>query len=516
METGVHLHPGQVVLLIAEEEHKPEQELVLIHLLNMVEVIVLDLLQRARIATHKIVLLMETGVHSHHGQAVQLLAEEEHKPEQEHVLIHLLNTAETIVLGLRQRAKVATHKIVQLMETGVHSHHGQAVHLNAEEEHKPEQELAQIHLLNTAETIVLGLRQRAKGATHKIVQLMETGVHSHPGQAVQLIAEEEHRPERELALIHLLNTAETIVLGLRQRARVATHKIAQLMEDGVHSHPGQAVQLIAEEEHKPEQEPVQTQLLNMEGRIVLGLRQRARIATHKIVLLMETGVHLHPGQAVQLIAEEEQKPEQEHVLIHLLNMVEVIVQGILQKAKVATHTIVQLMEVGLHSHPGQAVQLIAEEELKPEQGPALTQLPNTVEVIVQGILQKAKVATHTIVQLMEVGLHSHLGQVVQLIAEEEHRPEQGPALTQLPNTVEVIVQGILQKAKVATHIIVQLMEVGLHSHLGQVVQLIAEEEHRPEQEPVLTQVLSMEGGIVRGILLKARLATPMTVQVTIP
>ena len=56
---------------------------------------------------------MEDGVHSHHGQAVQLIAEEEHKPEQELAQIHLRNMVEMIVLGLRQRAKVATHTIVR-------------------------------------------------------------------------------------------------------------------------------------------------------------------------------------------------------------------------------------------------------------------------------------------------------------------------------------------------------------------------------------------------------------------
>ena len=82
--------------------------------------------------------------------------------------------------------------------------------------------------------------------------------------------------------------------------------------------------------------------------------------------------------------------------------------------------------------------------------------------------------------------------------------------------MEVIVQGILQKAKVATHTIVQLMEAGVHSHSGQAVQLIAEEEQKPEQELALIHFLNMAEVIVQGILQRARIATPKTVQVTIP
>ena len=117
------------------------------------------------------------------------------------------------------------------MEVGLHSRHGQAVQLNAPEEHKPEQELAQIHLLNMVEMIVLGLRLRAKVATPTIVLFMEDGVHSHLGQAVQLIAGEELKPEQELAQIHLLNTVEVTALDFLQRARIVTPMTAQVMTD---------------------------------------------------------------------------------------------------------------------------------------------------------------------------------------------------------------------------------------------------------------------------------------------
>ena len=241
---------------------------------------------------------------------------------------------------------------------------------------------------------------------------MEAGVHLHLGQAVQLNAEEEHKPEQEPVLTHLLNTVEVIVLVLRLRATVATPTIVPFMEAGLHSHPGPIVQLIAEEEHKPEQEPVLTHLLNTVEVIVLVLRLRATVATPTIVPFMEAGLHSHPGPIVQMIAEEEHKPEQEPVLTHLLNTVEVIVLVLHLRAKVATPIIVPFMEAGLHSHLGQAAQLIAEEEHKPEQEPVLTQLLNTVEVFAQEIPQKARLATPTIVQLMEVGLHSLPGPIV--------------------------------------------------------------------------------------------------------
>ena len=180
-------------------------------------------------AAPTIVRLMEAGVHSHPGRPVQKLAEEGQKPEQGPVLTHLLNMVEVIVLGLRQRAKVATPTIVLFMEDGVHSQLGQAVQLIAEEEHKPEQEPALIHLLNTAETIVPGLCLRPKVATPTIVLFMEAGLYSHPGQAVQLIAEEDLKPNQELAQIRPLNMAGVTALDFLLRARIATPMTAQVM-----------------------------------------------------------------------------------------------------------------------------------------------------------------------------------------------------------------------------------------------------------------------------------------------
>ena len=157
---------------------------------------------------------MEVGVHTDHGQLVQPLAEEEHKPEQEPALTHLQEMVEITVLDPLEKVGLATHKIVLLMETGVHSHHGQAVQLIAEEEHKSEQDPAQILLLNTVEIIVLDPLEKVCLATPTIVLFMEAGVHSHLGQAVQLIAEEEHKPEQGPALIRLLNMVVEVVLGL--------------------------------------------------------------------------------------------------------------------------------------------------------------------------------------------------------------------------------------------------------------------------------------------------------------
>ena len=58
---------------------------------------------------------MGDGLHSHHGQAVRLLAEEEHRLEQEPVLIRLPNTVAVIVLDLLQKARLATVKTVQVI-----------------------------------------------------------------------------------------------------------------------------------------------------------------------------------------------------------------------------------------------------------------------------------------------------------------------------------------------------------------------------------------------------------------
>ena len=459
---------------------------------------------------------MEAGVYLHLGQAAQLIAEEELKQDQEPVLIQLLKMEEVIVLGLLLRAKFATLTIVRLMEAGLHSHLGQAVQLNAEEEHKPEQEPVLTQLLNTVEVFAQEIPQKARLATPTIVQLMEAGRHSHLGQAAQLIAEEGHKSEQEPVLTQLLNTVEVFAQEIPQKARLATPTHVLFMEAGLYSHLGQAAHLIAEEEHKPEQEPVLTQLLNTVEVFAQEIPQKARLATPTHVLFMEVGVHSHPGQAAQLIAEEEHKPEQEPVQTQLLNTVEVFAQEIPQKARLATPTHVLFMEVGVHSHPGQAAQLIAEEEHKPEQEPVQTQLLNTVEVFAQEIPQKPRLATPTHVLFMEAGLYSHLGQAAQLIAEEEHKPEQEPVQTQLLNTVEVSAQEIPQKARLATPTHVLFTEAGLYSHPGTIVQLIAVEVHKQDQEPALIHLPNMEGGIVQGILLKVRLATPMIVQVTIP
>ena len=170
---------------------------------------------------------------------------------------------------------------------------------------------------------------------------------------------------------------------------------------------------------------------------------------------MEVGVHTDHGQPVQWVAEEEHKSGQEHALTHLHKMVEIIVLDLPEKVGLATPTVVQFMEAGVHSHPGQAVQLIAEEEHKSEQEPALTHLHKMVEIIVLDLPEIVGLATPTAVQFMEAGVHSHPGPVAQLIAEEEHKPEQEAAPIQLLNTEEMVVQDFLSKARVATPIIVQ-------------------------------------------------------------
>ena len=174
MEVGVHTDHGQLVQLIAGEEHKPEQEPVLTHLQEMVEIIVLDLLEKVDLATHKTVLLMETGVHSHPGQAVQRIAEEEDKSEQDPAQILLLNMVEIIVLDLLQKFCLATPTIVLFMEVGVHSHHGQSAQLIAEEGHKPGQEPALIRLLNMVVEVVLGQLEQINLVTRTIAQVMTT------------------------------------------------------------------------------------------------------------------------------------------------------------------------------------------------------------------------------------------------------------------------------------------------------------------------------------------------------
>ena len=60
-------------------------------------------------------------------------------------------------------------------------------------------------------------------------------------------------------------------------------KIIQLTVDGLTTESGQRVQLIAEEEQKPEPELVQTQLQLMVVQIVLERRLKLRIVTHNPV-----------------------------------------------------------------------------------------------------------------------------------------------------------------------------------------------------------------------------------------
>ena len=57
----------------------------------------------------------------------------------------------------------------------------------------------------------------------------------------------------------------------------------RLTEDGVITEPGQGVQKIVEEEQKPEPELVQTQLQLMVVQIVLGTRLKRRVVIHILV-----------------------------------------------------------------------------------------------------------------------------------------------------------------------------------------------------------------------------------------
>ena len=69
------------------------------------------------------------------------------------------------------------------------------------------------------------------------------------------------------------------------------------------------------------------------------------------------------------------------------------------------------MEAGVHLHPVQAVRLIAEEKPKPEQEPVQIRLPNTVEVTAMVHRHKARVVTHTIVQVMILRISTYIGMV---------------------------------------------------------------------------------------------------------
>ena len=174
---------------------------------------------------------MEAGVHSHHGLVVQLLAEEEYRQEVEPVLTRLLEMAEATALALLRKVGLATPTIVLFMEAGLHSHHGQVVQLTAEEEHKPGQELVLTQLLNMVDIFALDLLKRAIIVTLTNVLFMEAGLHSHLGQAVQLIVEEEFKPGQELALIHLLDMVEIFALDLLKRGRIVILMTVQVITD---------------------------------------------------------------------------------------------------------------------------------------------------------------------------------------------------------------------------------------------------------------------------------------------
>ena len=68
--------------------------------------------------------------------------------------------------------------------------------------------------------------------------------------------------------------------------------IIQLMEDGVITEPGQNVQLIVGEELKPEPELVQTQLQLMVVQIVLGRRLILRTVTYRSAQVQDATINL--------------------------------------------------------------------------------------------------------------------------------------------------------------------------------------------------------------------------------
>ena len=89
------------------------------------------------------------------------------------------------------------------------------------------------------------------------------------GQTALRNVEEEPKPGPDPAQCLLLLTMEQIVKEKALRNRIATHKTARLMVDGVNMESGQTVLRNVEEEPKPGPDPAQILLLFTVELIVL-------------------------------------------------------------------------------------------------------------------------------------------------------------------------------------------------------------------------------------------------------
>ena len=139
--------------------------------------------------------------------------------------------------------------------------------------------------------------------------------------------------------------------------------------------PGQTVQLIVEEENKPEPELVQTQLQLMVVQIVLVRRLKLRTVTNRSAQVQDTTKNLSPNQA-RLSKNAHFNFLRKHIPALLYNL-----------------DVIQLTVGGVITEPGQNVRLNVEEEHKPEPGHALTQLQLMEEQIVLGRQLKPRTVT---------------------------------------------------------------------------------------------------------------------------
>jgi hypothetical protein len=96
--------------------------------------------------------------------------------------------------------------------------------------HRPERELAQIHLHNLEGPLVVVLLLHHNHVTPIIVQSLEVGLIITLGQHVPKLVEEGHRLERKLAQIHLHNLEEPLVVVLLLHHNHVTPIIVLLME----------------------------------------------------------------------------------------------------------------------------------------------------------------------------------------------------------------------------------------------------------------------------------------------
>ena len=129
--------------------------------------------------------------------------------------------------------------------------------------------------------------------------LMEVGVHGDAGDHVQKPAAQDNKQEPEIVIIQHPNLEPKTALQMDQRdlnCKIATPKLVHLMEDGVHGAPGQHVPTAVAEDDKQGPECVIIQHLNMEATTV-----------HQYSALHHESAEQIPAQVMKVLISDKQE-----------------------------------------------------------------------------------------------------------------------------------------------------------------------------------------------------------------